>query len=375
VAQEPEVPREGPSHCVGALARAGRVGPEVAQEQPAGWPELESYRRWLEHGRSLSSFTVRNYTADIRSFLVFLSEGGQGPLEADRQAIRAYLASLWQKGIARGSVRRILSALRSFYDFQVRENHLAASPVRGQLGPRLGRPLPSFLDLEEVVGLLATPQGREPLALRDRAILEILYAGGLRVAELVGLNIDDVDLAQERLLVRGKGKKERLALLGRPALQALGDYLADGRPKLLPPPAETGEDEGPARERADAAPPSDGAGASGSEELVEEVEEAPRPSEKALFLNRFGRRLSARAVQILVARYGRQAGLSSPVHPHLLRHTFATHLVDRGADIRVVQELLGHARTVTTQIYTHVSEAQKRRAYERGFFDGREEQE
>jgi len=303
----------------------------VVASDPQGL--LEDYRRWLRDGRGLSPYTIRNYDNDLRAFFAFLEGRGEGPLEADRDTIRAYLAHLWDRGVARQSIRRILSALRSFYGFLVREGHLAASPVGKRLAPRLGRPLPPVLDVEEVVTLLAAPQGRGPIALRDRAILEVLYASGIRVGELVKLRVGDVDWEQGRLMVRGKGNKERPALLGRPALQALGEYLAQGRPQLQ------------------------------------------RSPQEALFLNRFGGPLSARAVQLLVARHARRAGLPRRTHPHLLRHAFATHMVDRGADIRAVQELLGHARTVTTQVYAQVSEAQKRRAYELGFFAGREAQE
>ncbi|HEU4758682.1 MAG TPA: tyrosine recombinase XerC, partial [Dehalococcoidia bacterium] len=254
-------------------------------------------------------------------------EEGLGPLEADRQAFRRFLASLRDGGTASASVSRKVSTVRGFYRFLAREGRLSADPLAGVRGPKRERRLPHILTKEHLTALIEAADADTPQGLRDRAILELLYAAGVRLSEVVGLDVASLNLPDGTLLVRGKGNKERMALVGRPAAKALRRYLGEGRPKLT-------------------------AGA-----------------ETALFLNRDGGRLSARSVQQTVRRHALRAGLDQRVWPHLLRHSFATHLLDGGADLRVVQELLGHASANTTQIYTHVTEEQQRRVYDRAFYN------
>jgi site-specific recombinase XerD len=224
--------------------------------------------------------------------------------------------------VADASVRRKVSTIRSYYKWLRQEGKLENDPFFGVTGPKAGRRLPDILTSEDIDRMTAAADGKEPADLRDRALLELLYAAGLRVSEVAALDMTALDVRDRSVRVHGKGKKERIGVFGEPAVEALHRYLRDGRPGLV-------------------------AG-----------------KETALFLNRFGGRLTARSVQTIVRKYATKAGLPEAVHPHLLRHSFATHLLDGGADLRVVQELLGHESPNTTQIYTHVTEAKKRETME-----------
>ena len=284
---------------------------------------LNSFIYYLEVERNASRFTVRNYSGDIAHFLDFLEKEGIDPLGGvDRLTLRQYLTQLLEQGFVKVSISRKLSALRAFYRYLLREGVISENPLARTSSPKLEKRLPSFLTIEEMKRLLETPDTTTPQGMRDRALLELLYASGLRVSELVGLDLHQVDLRERQTRVWGKGSKERMALMGRPAAAALSLYLRQGRPQLS------------------------GNGKS-----------------DALFLNRYGRRLAERRVQFIVQKYAEEAGLEKRIHPHLLRHTFATHLLDGGADLRVVQELLGHASLSSTQIYTHVTQRQARRVY------------
>jgi len=284
---------------------------------------LAAYIRWLQAERNLSPYTLRNYETDLRAFFRYLEErDGRAITAVDRLVLRRYLAELRSGGMATASIVRKVSAIRSFYRFLARDGRITQDPLVGVRGPKKGRRLPSFLSGAQVLSILAAVQGDEPKDLRDMAIVELFYAAGLRLSELVGLDTRDVSLGERQARVLGKGSKERIALMGRSAAAALERYLKVGRPALV-----------------------------------------RRPQERALFLNKQGGRLSARAVQLLLRRCALKAGLDERVFPHLLRHTFATHMLDGGADLRVVQELLGHARATSTQIYTHVSDEEKRRRY------------
>jgi integrase/recombinase XerC len=283
---------------------------------------LDSYLRDLSAGKNLSPYTLRNYSTDIRAFIDFVDEEGGDPLQADRHTLRRHLARLMEAGVVSGSLTRKVSTIRGFYRYLELAGHLNASPFQGVHGPRRPRRLPSFLSNDDVAALISAPETTTPLGLRDHALMELLYAAGIRVSELVGLNSADVNLSDGLLRVRGKGRKERVVLIGRPARRALKAYLREGRPQLA------------------------------------------RGAEAALFLNRDGGRLSTRGVQGLVRKYALAAGLDQRIFPHLLRHTFATHMLEGGADLRVLQELLGHANINSTQIYTHVTEQAKRRAIE-----------
>jgi site-specific recombinase XerD len=242
-----------------------------------------------------------------------------------RTDLRRYLAVLLGDGVADGSVRRKVSTIRSYYKWLRAEGHLDADPFFGVTGPKAGRRLPGILTSEDIARMIGAAEGRQPADLRDRALMELLYAAGLRVSEVASLDVVDLDVRDRSVRVEGKGKKERIGVFGEPAAEALQRYLRDARPDL-----EAGKEE-------------------------------------ALFLNRFGGRLTVRSVQTIVRKYATKAGLPVAVHPHLLRHSFATHLLDGGADLRIVQELLGHESPNTTQIYTHVSEAKKRSVMEDAF--------
>jgi site-specific recombinase XerD len=283
---------------------------------------LEKYLREKAATRNLSPYTVRNYRTDLRGFLDSLASRKVAPLEAARSDLRGYLAGLIATGAAPASMTRKVSTIRGFYKYLRVEGFLDSDPFYGVKGPQKPKRLPKILAPSEVQQLLSAASGTEPLPLRDRALMEMLYAAGLRVSEVAGLDVADVDLRDRLVRVRGKGNKERIGVFGAPAEAALDRYLRDGRPYL----------------------------ASGKE--------------GAMFLNRLGGRLSARSVQTMVRQYAIKAGLPREAHPHLLRHSFATHLLDGGADLRVVQELLGHESPNTTQVYLSVTEARKRAAME-----------
>ncbi|MCK6444948.1 MAG: tyrosine recombinase XerC [Planctomycetes bacterium] len=275
--------------------------------------------------RGASPHTLRAYRADLAEFDAFLAERGvDEPNEITPRALRAYLVTLDERKLARTSVQRKLSAVRSFLKWLVDQGRLAHQPAAGLRQARSARRLPGCLELAEVERLLAAPDPTTPLGRRNRALLETMYSAGTRAAETVGLERHDVELARGIARVRGKGRKERLVALGRPARAALEAYLADpDRPK-----------------------PRASAGA-------------------AVFLSDRGTRLTTRSLQRIVAAELSRAGIARRATPHTLRHSFATHLLDRGADLREVQELLGHAHLVTTQIYTHVSIERLREVYEK----------
>jgi integrase/recombinase XerC len=284
---------------------------------------LGRFLTYLRAGQNASPYTVKNYGNDIGQFLDYCRAHGVSSLEqVDRSLLRSYLAKLEAAGYVKASIARRVAELRSFGDFLMREEALERNVFRMVSAPRIPKRLPQYLTVAEVEALLAVLDTSTPLGLRDRAIIEVLYAAGLRVSELVGLDMADVDLAQAQVRVMGKGGKERIGLLGRPAVRAVQAYLEAGRPALL----------------------------------------GRRPT-NGLWLNHRGGRLTARGVALILSKAGKQAGIRIPVSPHVLRHSFATHLLDGGADLRVVQELLGHANLATTQIYTHVSQSRAREVY------------
>ncbi len=295
-----------------------RIAPEAAKL-------LDSYLELRGKARNLSGYTLRNYRTDLEHFLYALAGWETDLMKVQRTDLRRYLAVLLGNGVANASVRRKVSTIRSFYKWLRQEELLAVDPFFGVTGPKEGLRLPDILSSEDIEKMAAAADGKEPAGLRDRALIELLYAAGLRVSEVASLDVTEMDVRDRSVRVQGKGKKERIGVFGEPAATALNRYLHDGRPEL----------------------------AAGKE--------------TALFLNRFGGRLTTRSVQTIVRKYATKAGLPLAVHPHLLRHSFATHLLDGGADLRVVQELLGHESPNTTQIYTHVSEAKKRATMESAF--------
>ena len=272
-----------------------------------------------------SPHTVKAYREDLTQCLAFLrNRAGTGSLATadwSVRGLRGFLAHLHEEGEATNPPGR-LAAVRTFGKFLLREGVIASNPAEALRGPRKDRPLPHFLTVADVGKLLDTP-GDDPLGRRDRAIFETLYSAGLRVSELVGLDLADCDLTDGVVVVRGKGKKERLALLGEPAAKAITDWLPD-RQRIL---AEFGR------------------------------------QSNAVSINRRGTRLTTRSVGRLLMKHCRRAGLDPRTTPHTLRHSFATHLLDAGADLRGVQELLGHKSVATTQLYTHVTAQRLRDSY------------
>ncbi len=292
------------------------------------------YMAYLQVERNASPYTVRNYRSDLvgnytrgsqKGFFQFLIlKKIESLKEVDKHTLRDYLSWLMEQGVAKASIARKLSAIRSFYRYLAREEIWTADPVQKTSSPKLDKRLPSFLTTGEMMRLLEAPDLTRPQGQRDRALLELLYASGIRVSELVHLDLGQVNLDTREIRVWGKGSKERMVLMGKPATEALRTYLKQGRPKLF-----------------------------GTKIRMT----------NALFINRYGGRLTERRVQRMLEKYARLAGISKRVHPHMLRHTFATHLLDGGADLRVVQELLGHASLSSTQIYTHVTRSQAKKVY------------
>lgn len=301
---------------------------------PATPDLLARYGRYLTGQRSLSDNTRRIYLDDLHTFLTYCRHKGLSLSEMDRQMLRGYVAYLATegrtdgerpKGYARVSIVRKLTALRTFYNFLVQEGWFQYTPVPStrSFPVKVEKPLPIFLGKKEATRLLAAPDDNTPIGLRDRAILEVLYACGVRLVEIEGMNLGDVYKEQREILVRGKGNKERWTLFGEPAEAALDNYLSDGRPHL----AADGGNEGP------------------------------------LFVNRYGGRLSRRSIEKIVSNYAARAGLKEGIHPHTLRHSFASHMLEGDADLRVIQDLLGHSSVSTTQMYTHITKQEARRAY------------
>jgi integrase/recombinase XerC len=279
--------------------------------------------------RNASDKTVKSYREDLTQALVFarerLNKSHVEPADWNTRLIRAFVAWLHEQGYAKSTIARRLAAARSFGKFLCRQGVLEENPARGLRGPRLDKKLPHFLTLADVQKLLVAPAETDWAGRRDRAILETLYSAGIRVSELVGLDVADADLNDGVITVRGKGKKERLALLGPNARSAVSRWL-DDRSSLL---------------------------------------QYARADSPAIFLNRAGGRLTTRSVGRLLEKYLRTAGLDPRTSPHTLRHSFATHMLDAGADIRGVQELLGHKSLTTTQVYTHVTTRRLQSSYQK----------
>jgi len=289
---------------------------------------LAEFLRHLALEKNASAYTVKSYREDLSQALEFFQERlGQkaGPQQLTSRLLRAYLVWLHDQGYAKTTMARRIAAVRSWCRFLCQRGILGANPAEGLRGPRQEKRLPNYLAEDAMARLLETPGTEAPLAVRDRAILETLYSAGLRVSELTGLNVDDVDMDSGLATVRGKGKKERLALLGTKALGALKNWLR----------------------------------------VRESTLSARGKSAAAVFLNKNGTRLTTRSVGRLLEKYLALAGLDASASPHSLRHSFATHLLDRGADIRSVQELLGHKSLANTQIYTHVTTQRMQESYQK----------
>ncbi len=283
---------------------------------------LARFLLYLDAERGASPYTLRNYGAEIREFIDFAHARGVSAWpDVNVALIRSWLAQLHRQGYEAASVARRLYELRSCFRFLRREQIVVDNPAAAVHIPNQPRTLPTYLTVEQVFDLLSAPDAATPLGQRDLAILEILYSGGLRRGELLALAVQDIDLAAAQIRVWGKGGKERIALLGRPATLALRRYLEEGRPQLL----------------------------------AKAKESATRPT-LALLLNQWGRLITEpKTISNILDKYAQEADLPAAVTPHTLRHSFATHLLEGGADLRVVQELLGHENVQTTTLYTQVT--------------------
>ncbi len=278
---------------------------------------VEKFIRYLEIERNASKYTLINYSVDLKSLSEFLKEE---PIEkVDYVSLRRYLAHVKEQNLSKVSIARKIASIRSFFKFLFREGIIKNNPASSLSTPKRDKHLPKFLDEKEIVLLLESPEKEGEAGLRDRAILETLYSTGIRVSELVGLNMDHIDQIGGIIKVFGKGKKERIVPIGERALQAIRDYLKFRTSKEV--------------------------------------------REKALFFNKNGGRLTDRSIRRIINKYITKASIQQKISPHTLRHSFATHMLDHGADLRSVQELLGHANLSSTQIYTHITTERLKSAY------------
>ncbi len=273
---------------------------------------------YLRVEKNFSPHTLRAYKSDLSQFKKFIGEQGTKIKKVDRQLLRRYLILL-QKNCKAKTIQRKVAAIRSFFKFLLRRKICRANPALLIRAPKTEKPLPKFLDEDETIKLLESP-GNNLAGLRDKAILETLYSTGVRVSELANLKKSDVDFIGGSLKVKGKGKKERIVPIGEKALAAIRDYLSQRR-----------------------------------------------ESREFIFLNRFGEKISGAGISKILKKYGEKIGLREAISPHILRHTFATHLLNHGADLRAVQELLGHSNLVTTQIYTHLTTTRLKKIYQKSF--------
>lgn len=288
---------------------------------------VEGFLDHLRVEKSASALTLISYRTDLVQFFTFLSRHFSVPRDdisielLNHKSVRDYLAEMQEDGMSRATMARKLAALRSFVRYLCRENVLKGNPIAAVSTPKQDKRLPKFLYPLEIQMLMEAPDLSKPVGLRDKAILETLYAAGLRVSELVGVNLNDIYFDEELVKVRGKGSKERIVPLGSSARSSILCYIQNGRPHMQ---------KGP---------------------------------EEALFLNKFGTRLSERSIRNILNKYVEDVAINQKISPHTLRHTFATHLLNAGADLRSVQELLGHVKLSTTQIYTHLTRENIKQVY------------
>jgi integrase/recombinase XerC len=289
--------------------------------------EIDRFLSYIQAVRNASLHTVRAYASDLEQFAAFvkLEEPDINLAQIDSRILRRYLARLQKQGAQKSSIARKMASLRAFFKYLVKKGLLNLDPMLGITSPRQDKKLPKFLRGEQIDALLTAPDAADPLGLRDAAILEVLYATGTRVSELAGMNLNHIDMLSAEIKVLGKGSKERIVLLGRAAKEALAIYLSNGRAKLI---------------------------------------SQKKPQEDAVFLNKNGGRLTDRSIRRLLNKYFATVSEEINISPHVLRHSFATHMLERGADLRSIQELLGHSSISTTQIYTHVSRERLKEVYE-----------
>lgn len=297
---------------------------------------FDAYLDYLAGEKNASPHTITAYKKDLEDYFAYLEKRGLAEVDADHLTIRRYMTDLRDQGISKNSMARKMSSLRSYYRFLIRENVLEDSPLALVSSPKETKKLPKFIHYEDLRRMLELPDGT-PAGLRDRAMMEILYGGGLRVSELVGLELGQILFPIRSVKVMGKGKKERLVPLGQYAMAALRDYLEKGRPLLVKP---------------------------------------ENDDETAVFLNqRNGHRITDRAVRDILNKYVVQMSKTLKVSPHMLRHSYATHMLENGADIRIIQELLGHERLSTTQIYTHITKSHMMEIYKEAHPRSRKEED
>jgi len=268
---------------------------------------IDKFIRYLEVERDVSAHTLRAYRKDLGDFFEYVKTE---PDKIDMIDVRGFIAEQIKKGLNKTTVSRRLASIRSFFKFLCREGYIKSNPAKLVPNPKIPKLLPRFLSVDDVFSLVEKPEGIGFIPVRDKAILELLYSSGLRVSELSGLNIDDLNIKGNLIKIRGKGKKERIVPVGSKAIDAIKSYMIDRM--LL------------------------------------------KSKDRALFLNRMGTRLTDRGVRRIVVKYAKALTISGQIGPHTLRHTFATHLLQGGADLRVIQELLGHSSLSTTQKYTHL---------------------
>ncbi len=286
---------------------------------------IADFINYLSVERGLALNTLESYGRDLRQYAEYLGAQDYPSLDAvSRETIVGYLLHLQEEGKATATIARRLAALKAFYQYLVRERLMAEDPTTNLESPKLERRLPRVLSVGEVERMLRQPDPHHPSGMRDRAMLELLYATGIRVSELVSLNLGDVNLEQAYLRCIGKGQKERLVPIGSFALESLRQYLAHARGRLV-----------------------------------------RSSQEQCLFVNHHGHRLTRQGFWKIVKRYSQEAQIDRSITPHTLRHSFATHLLENGADLRAVQEMLGHADISTTQIYTHLTRTRLKEVYTR----------
>ncbi len=271
---------------------------------------IEEFLRYLELEKGVSAHTLRAYRKDLMDFIAHVKTE---PEKIDMLDVRGFIAEQIRKGLNKTTVSRRLSSVRSFFRFLCREGYMKSNPAKLVSSPRLPKLLPKFLSVDDAFSLVEKPEGIGFAPVRDRAILELLYSSGLRVGELAGLNVEDINVREALVKARGKGKKERIVPIGSKAMDAIKTYLVE---RIL-----------------------------------------LKSKEKAVFLNRLGTRLTDRGVRRIVVKYAKAIAINGRIGPHTLRHSFASHLLQGGADLRVIQELLGHVSLSTTQKYTHLDVA------------------
>ena len=283
---------------------------------------IKEFEKYLNVEKNYSIHTINNYLNDINDFMEFINMNKINIYSIKYNDIREYLNCLYSKNLSKSSVSRILSTLRTFFKWLVRENKIKSNPMELITSPKKDKKLPTYLNHDDVEKILNIPDIKTPLGMRDNAILEMLYSTGIRVGELISIKISDINYSEKTINVFGKGSKERVVLFGDTLLEKLTLYIKRGRNELL-----------------------------------------KKKQSNILFLNHHGNPLTERGIEDILNRIIKKGGLEFTIHPHMLRHTFATHMLDNGADLKVVQELLGHENLSTTQIYTHVSNERLRKVY------------